>query len=114
MRSNVLSKLNLCKLCVILRSRVLWVVCPVGRRLPLQLVQCSYQGQQGDVKSVWRGKYKTRNRMIAEMLGLLVPSVCAGRSQVRNLKLTIGFDISWHVGVKAGDLEIEKLGVQGT
>ena len=37
---------HLCKLCVILRSRALRVVC-IGRRLPLQL-QCSYQGQQGD------------------------------------------------------------------
>ena len=38
-------------LCVILRSRVLQVVCPhqgIGRQLPLEL-QCSYQGQQGDV-----------------------------------------------------------------
>ena len=43
---------HLCKLCVILQSRVLRVVCPhfkdIGRRLPLQL-QFSYQGQQGDV-----------------------------------------------------------------
>ena len=40
---------HLCKLCVILRSRALRVVCPdIGRQLPLQLQQCSYQGQQGD------------------------------------------------------------------
>ena len=60
---------HLCKLCVILRSRVLWVVCPlikdiyiyiyIGRRLPLQL-QCSYQGQQGDFSQSVRGNYKTR------------------------------------------------------
>ena len=31
----------------------------IGRRLPLQL-QCSYQGQQGDVKRSVRGNYKTR------------------------------------------------------
>ena len=52
---------NLCKLCVILRSRVLRVVCPmkdIGRRLPLQL-QCSYQGQQRDVSRSVRGNYKT-------------------------------------------------------
>ena len=53
---------QLCKLCVILRSRVLRVVCPhykdVGRRLPLGL-QCSlYQGQQGDVSQSVRGNYK--------------------------------------------------------
>ena len=31
----------------------------IGRRLPLQL-QCSYQGQQGDVNQSVRGNYKTR------------------------------------------------------
>ena len=52
---------HLCKLCVILRSRVLRVVCPIGRRLPLQLQQqCSYQGQQSDVSQSVRGNYKTR------------------------------------------------------
>ena len=30
----------------------------IGRRLPLQL-QCSYQGQQGDVRQSVRGNYKT-------------------------------------------------------
>ena len=53
---------HLCKLCVIVRSRVLRDVClhkDVGRRLPLQL-QCSYQGQQGDVSQSVRGNYKTR------------------------------------------------------
>ena len=54
---------HLCKLCVILRSRVLQLVCvliqDIGRRLPLQL-QCSYQGQQGDVSQSVRGNYKTR------------------------------------------------------
>ena len=48
---------------MILRSRVLRVVCvlikDIGRRLPLQL-QCSYQGQQGDVNQSVRGNYKTR------------------------------------------------------
>ena len=33
----------------------------IGRRLPLQL-QCSYQGQQGDVRQSVRGNYKTRFR----------------------------------------------------
>ena len=55
---------HLCKLCVILRSRVLRVILcviikDIGRRLPLQL-QCSYQGQQGDVRQPVRGNYKTR------------------------------------------------------
>ena len=54
---------HLCKLCAILRSRVLPVVCPhvkdIGRRLPLQLHR-SYQGQQGDVSQSVRGNYKTR------------------------------------------------------
>ena len=46
---------HLCKLCVILRSRALRVVCPhIGRRLPLQL-QCSYQGQQDDFSQSVRG-----------------------------------------------------------
>ena len=31
----------------------------IGRRPPLQL-QCSYQGQQGDVRQSVRGNYKTR------------------------------------------------------
>ena len=35
------------------------VVKDIGRRLPLQL-QCSYQGQQGDVRQSVRGTYKTR------------------------------------------------------
>ena len=33
----------------------------IGRRLPLEL-QCSYQGQQGDVSQSVRGNYKTRFR----------------------------------------------------
>ena len=53
---------HLCKLCVILRSRVLLGVCvlvkDIGRRLPLQL-QCSYQGQQGDDSQSVRGWYIT-------------------------------------------------------
>ena len=52
---------HLCKLCVILRSRVLRVVVlirDIGRRLPSQL-QCSYQGQQGDVSQSVSGNYIT-------------------------------------------------------
>ena len=53
---------HLCKLCVILRSRV-YELCvlikDIGRRLPLQL-QCSYQGQQGYVSQSVRGNYQTR------------------------------------------------------
>ena len=57
---------NLCKLCVIFRSRVLRVLCvlvkDIVRRLPLQLQQCSlYQDQQGDVIQSVRGNYKTRS-----------------------------------------------------
>ena len=52
---------HLCKLCVILRSRVSRGVCvlnkDIGRRLPLEL-QCSYQGQQGDVRQSVRENYK--------------------------------------------------------
>ena len=36
-------------LCVLIKD--------IGRRLPLQL-QCSYQGQQSDVRQSVRGKYK--------------------------------------------------------
>ena len=54
---------HLCKLCVILRSRVLRFVCvlikDMGRRLHLQL-QSSYQGQRSDVRQSVRGNYKTR------------------------------------------------------
>ena len=54
---------HLCKLCVILRSRVLRELCvlikDIGRRLHLEL-QCSCQGQQGDVSQSVRGNYKTR------------------------------------------------------
>ena len=60
-RSNILSKLIVASCVLILRSRVLRVVCPhkyIGRRLPLQL-QCSYQGQQGEVRQSVRGNYKT-------------------------------------------------------
>ena len=53
---------HLCKLCVILRSRY-YGLCvlskDIGRPLPLQL-QCSYQGQQGDVSQSVRGNYKIR------------------------------------------------------
>ena len=53
---------RLCKLCVILRSRVYGLcvlIKDIGRQLPLQL-QCSYQGPQGDVSQSVRGNYKTR------------------------------------------------------
>ena len=54
---------HLCKLCVILRSRVLRLVVlikDIGRRLLLQL-QCSYQGQQGDANQFMRENYETRS-----------------------------------------------------
>ena len=59
LRSRNLSGTYICKLCVILQSRVLWVVCPhklriSGRRLPMQL-QCGNQGQQGDFSHSVRG-----------------------------------------------------------
>ena len=38
-------------LCVLIKD--------IGQRLPLEL-QCSYQGQQGDVSQAVRGNYKTR------------------------------------------------------
>ena len=48
---------------MILRSRACYGLCvlikDIGRRLPLQL-QCSYQGQQGDVRQSVRGNYQTR------------------------------------------------------
>ena len=54
---------HLRKLCLILRSRVLRVVCPhQGQRsaTPVGTTECSYQGQQGDVSPSVRGNYKTR------------------------------------------------------
>ena len=55
---------HICKRCVILRSRVLLVVCPhqaYRSATPLETtVQCRYQGQQGDVSQSVRGKYITR------------------------------------------------------
>ena len=55
---------HLCQLCMIQYSdRAHYGLCvlikDIGRRLPLQL-QCSYQGQQGDVSQSVRGNYKTR------------------------------------------------------
>ena len=57
---------HLCKLCVILRSRVLvgvsyiLIIKDIGRRLSLEL-QCSFnQGQQGEVNQYVGGNYKTR------------------------------------------------------
>ena len=35
--------------------RIMW-----GSRLPLELQQCSFQGQQGDVSQSVRGNYKDR------------------------------------------------------
>ena len=62
-RSNILSKLIFSS-CVWYSDRAYFGLCvlfkdTIGRRLPLQL-QCSYQGQQGDVRHSMRGKYKTR------------------------------------------------------
>ena len=55
---------HLCKLCVILQSRVLRVVCPHHEEYrsatPPCNLQCSYQGQQGDVSQSVRGNYETR------------------------------------------------------
>ena len=53
---------HLCKLCVMLRCAyygLCVLVKDIGPRFPLQL-QCSYQGQQGDVSQSVRGKYTTR------------------------------------------------------
>ena len=56
---------HICKLCVILRSRVILGVCvlskDIRRRLPLELQQCSlYQDQQGDVNQLVRGNNTPR------------------------------------------------------
>ena len=56
---------RLCELCVILLSRAYYWLCVLkkdtGRRLPLELQQCSYQGEQGgDVSQSVRGNYETR------------------------------------------------------
>ena len=57
MRSNILSKLIFSS-CVGYSDRAYYGLCvlikDIGRRLPLQL-QCSYQGQQGDVRQSVRG-----------------------------------------------------------
>ena len=49
---------HLCKLCVCYSDRAYYGLCvltkDIGRRLPLEL-QCSYQGQQGDVCQSVRG-----------------------------------------------------------
>ena len=54
---------HICKLCVILSDRAYYGLCvlikDIGRRLPLQL-QCTYQGQQGDVRQSVRGNHETR------------------------------------------------------
>ena len=63
MRSNILSKLIFAS-CVWYYDRAYFGLCVLikdtGRRLPLQLQQCSYQGQLGDVRQSVRGNYKTR------------------------------------------------------
>ena len=61
-RSNILVKLIFAS-CVPYSDRACYglgvLIKDIGRRLPLQL-QCSYQGQQGDVGRSVRGNYKTR------------------------------------------------------
>ena len=58
--SIILSKLVFAS-CVWYSDRAYYGLCvlirDIGRRLPLQL-QCSYQGQQGDVRQSVRGNYK--------------------------------------------------------
>ena len=53
MRVNILSKLIFAR-CVWYSDRAYYGLCvlikDIGRRLPLQLQQCSYQDQQGDVR----------------------------------------------------------------
>ena len=60
-RSNILSKLIFAS-CVWYSDRAYYGLCvlikDIGRRLPLQL-QCSNQGQQGDVRQSVRGNCKT-------------------------------------------------------
>ena len=62
MISNILSK-PIFASCVWYSDRAYYGLCvlinDIGQRLPLQL-QCSYQGQQGDVSQSVRGNYKTR------------------------------------------------------
>ena len=57
-RSNILSKLIFAS-CVWYSDRAYYGLCvlikDIGRRLPLQL-QCSYQGQQGDVRQSLRAE----------------------------------------------------------
>ena len=59
-RSKILSKLIFAS-CVWYSDRTYYGLCVrikyIGRRLPLEL-QCSYQGQQGDVSQSVRGNYK--------------------------------------------------------
>ena len=66
MRSNILSKLIFAS-CVWYSDRAYCGLCvlinDIGRWLPLQL-QCSYQGQQGDVSQSVRGNCKTRFRIL--------------------------------------------------
>ena len=60
--SNIFSK-SVFASCVWYSDRTYYVLCvlikDIGRWLPLQL-QCSYQGQQGDISRSVRGNYKTR------------------------------------------------------
>ena len=61
-RSKILLKLIFAS-CVWYSDRAYYGLCvfirDIGRRLPLEL-QCSYQGQQGDVSQSVRVNYKTR------------------------------------------------------
>ena len=63
MRSKILSKLIFAS-CVWYSDRAYHglsvLIKDIGRRLRLQL-QCSYQGQQGDLRQSVRGNYKTRS-----------------------------------------------------
>ena len=62
-RSKISSKLIFAS-CVWYSDRAHYELCvlikDIGRRRPLQQLQCSYQGQQGDFSQSVRGNYKTR------------------------------------------------------
>ena len=81
-RSKISSKLIFAS-CVWYSDRAHYELCVlikgVGRRLPLQL-QCSYQGQQGDICQSVRGNYKTRFRgglnLTAAVEGVAIPGAC--------------------------------------
>ena len=64
-RSNILSILTFAS-CVRYSDRAYYGLCVLikntGRRLPLELQLCSYQGQQGDVSQSVRGNHKNHFR----------------------------------------------------